>query len=373
MDAQSIGEWKDQYIRKHDLYVGYTERLKHLVQDLLENLGLELFHIESSTKSIERFVAEISEAGAEFGDPFAEMSDLSCVRVILYFAEDLDKVAAVVEEEFQTVREESVPFDDMQDPDAYGYPSIEYSLYLSRARSDLREWQKYAPLKARVQVRTILQNAWSAITGKFPAGAVFQPKSLMKRKLGRMSALLEEADEGFLTLWEFVKQGPFSQGGGAWVAPAPRSAGAPAAAGTSPLGGAALTVENLEAFFRTSPEKLEHWVAVAREIGFPLVEPGADYLRKSLENLALILVAADITTPAALDAFLSAMATETRGRQHLLTIYRSFEGEIAGWRIDPYSVLFLLVLNAKWDVLQHKDLVSFGIKTATDRIKGVAR
>ena len=65
MDAQSIGEWKDQYIRKHDLYVGYTERLKHLVQDLLENLGLELFHIESSTKSIERFVAEISEAGAD--------------------------------------------------------------------------------------------------------------------------------------------------------------------------------------------------------------------------------------------------------------------------------------------------------------------
>ena len=40
MDAQSIGEWKDRYIRKHDLYVGYTERLQHLVADLLENLAL---------------------------------------------------------------------------------------------------------------------------------------------------------------------------------------------------------------------------------------------------------------------------------------------------------------------------------------------
>ncbi|HQF92031.1 MAG TPA: RelA/SpoT domain-containing protein [Synergistaceae bacterium] len=369
MDAQSIGEWKDRYIRKHDLYVGYTERLKHLVQDLLENLGLELFHIESSTKSIERFVEEISEPGAEYADPFAEMADLSCVRVILYFAEDLDKVAAVVEEEFQTVREESVPFDDMQDPDAYGYRSIEYSLYLSRARSDLREWQKYASLKARIQVRTILQNAWSAITEKFPAGAVFQPKSLVKRKLGRMSALLEEADEGFLTLWEFVKQGPFSSGPRGVSAPS-RTGGAPAG---SPLGSVSLTTDTLETFFRTSPERLDFWVGVAREIGLPLVEPGADYLRKSLENLALILVAADIATPAALDAFLSAMATESRGRQHLLTIYRSFEGEIAGWRIDAYSVLFLLVLNAKWDVLQHKDLVAYGIKTATDRIKGLSR
>ncbi len=70
------------------------------------------------------------------------------------------------------------------------------------------------------------------------------------------------------------------------------------------------------------------------------------------------------------ETFLGEMEDGGIGRQHLRTIFRSFEKEIPQWRIDTYSLFFLLVLNAKWDVLQKKDLVQLGIKGATDRIKG---
>lgn len=385
MDVRSVEEWKDLYIREHSLYQGFTERLEHLVQDLLEQVGIELFHVESRTKSIERFVQRIANPSASFRDPVNEMYDLSGVRVVLYFAEDLEKIARMVEEEFTVHKDFSVPYDALQDPDAYGYRSIHYAVSLAPHRATLREWRRYGELKAEIQVRTILQNAWSAITKKLPYDEVVQSKSLLKRKLLRMSALLEEADEGFLSVWDFVRQGPLPPDGEKSAPPRPPrelkssgGAGEPAkgtggqsqSAQIRPAEGA-LSVQALRLYFETTPQGIREWNAAAAEIGYPVGVRSEEYEEKSLENLVAILRAADIASVAEFESFLSEMESDDVGRQHLRTIFRSFEREIAQWRIDSYSLLFLLVLNARWDVLQKKDLVQLGIKGATDRIKGV--
>jgi hypothetical protein len=83
--------------------------LEHLVQDLLEQVGIELFHVESRTKSIERFMQRIANPSASFRDPVNEMYDLSGVRVVLYFAEDLEKIARMVEENSPSTRTSPFP------------------------------------------------------------------------------------------------------------------------------------------------------------------------------------------------------------------------------------------------------------------------
>jgi ppGpp synthetase/RelA/SpoT-type nucleotidyltranferase len=386
MDVRSVEEWKDLYIREHSLYQGFTERLEHLVQDLLEQVGIELFHVESRTKSIERFIQRIANPSASFRDPINEMYDLSGVRVVLYFAEDLEKISRMVEEEFTVHKDYSVPYDALQDPDAYGYRSIHYAVSLAPHRATLREWRRYGDLKAEIQIRTILQNAWSAITKKLPYDEVVQSKSLLKRKLLRMSALLEEADEGFLSVWDFVRQGPLPHGsGGTGVSQPPKgpqlSGGGrretPHGAEGSPRftqsrsGGDEISVQALRLYFETHAQKLREWIAIAEELGYSIRTRSEEDEEKSLESLVAILSAADITSMEEVEAFLDAMESGGTGRQHLRTIYRSFEKDIPQWKIDVYSLLFLLVLNAKWDVLQKKDLVQLGIKAATDRIKGV--
>jgi ppGpp synthetase/RelA/SpoT-type nucleotidyltranferase len=385
MDVRSVEEWKDLYIREHSLYQGFTERLEHLVQDLLEQVGIELFHVESRTKSIERFMQRIANPSASFRDPVNEMYDLSGVRVVLYFAEDLEKIARMVEEEFTVHKDFSVPYDALQDPDAYGYRSIHYAVSLAPHRATLREWRRYGEMKAEIQIRTILQNAWSAITKKLPYDEVVQSKSLLKRKLLRMSALLEEADEGFLSVWDFVRQGPLPpDSGGAGVSQPPKgpkpsggvggetshSTGASPRFTQSRSGGDGISVQTLRLYFETHAQKLREWTAAAAEIGYPVSARSEEYEGKSLENLVAILSAADIASMEDFEAFLGEMEDGGIGRQHLRTIFRSFEKEIPQWRIDTYSLFFLLVLNAKWDVLQKKDLVQLGIKGATDRIKG---
>jgi hypothetical protein len=112
------------------------------------------------------------------------MYDLSGVRVVLYFAEDLEKISRMVEEEFTVHKDYSVPYDALQDPDAYGYRSIHYAVSL-------------APHRATLRSGVVTESEGGDQIGRFPKctgrpsrktsyDEVVQSKSLLKRKLLRM-------------------------------------------------------------------------------------------------------------------------------------------------------------------------------------------
>ena len=61
--------------------------------------------------------------------------------------------------------------------------------------------------------------------------------------------------------------------------------------------------------------------------------------------------------------------TDGKGLQQLSTIREAFKDNDK-WRVDPFSALFLLVLNFKWEDLKDKDLVKLNIKKGSDRISG---
>ncbi len=373
---QGLGEWRDRYIASYGLYRDYTKRLEHLVQDLLEQIDLDLFHIESSTEGIDNFVERLRNSKENVAS-LEEIPDLSCIRVILYFAEDLEKVSRLVEEEFTVYPLQSIPFDALRDPDAYGYRSVRFAVSLSPERSSLREWRKYASLRGEIQIRTILQNAWATITKKLPYEEVQRSKSGLKRKLSRMSALLEEADEGFLTVWEFLREGSLPEEG-------TYSPGAPKVVG----GGAGFPVERsperskpvslpitedaFDNWETVNESRISRWQNLARDVGYPLRELSPEYQRESRKNLMTLLRAGGIETMQDFTSFLEGLEQTGEARAHLEAIKKSFEGELQSWRLDTWSVLFLVTLNARWTVLQSKDLGALGIKDATERIKGTA-
>ena len=364
---QGLGEWRDRYIASYSLYRDYTKRLEHLVQALLEQIDLDLFHLESSTESIDNFVERLRNSEGEVGS-LEEIPDLSCIRVILYFAEDLEKVSRLVEEEFTVYPLQSVPFDDLRDPDAYGYRSVRFAVSLSPERSSLREWRKYGPLRGEIQIRTILQNAWATITKKLPYEEVQRSKSGLKRKLSRMSALLEEADEGFLTVWEFLREGSVPEEGNF----SSRTSGSvPASQGKPTPVSLPMTEEAFSNWETVNENRLSRWRNLAEEVGYPFTELPPDYQKESRRNLMNLLRASGIETMQDFSSFLEGLERTGEGRAHLEAIKKSFEGELQSWRLDIWSVLFLVILNSRWAVLQSKDLASLGIKDATERIKGV--
>ncbi|MBQ7544444.1 MAG: RelA/SpoT domain-containing protein [Synergistaceae bacterium] len=356
MDKRRINEIGLRYIESLKLYEEFAARIRNLIQDLVELEGVEFYAIEGWAEK----PAELLRILSTLEEKDLTGVDLVRVRVLLRFPEDVLKVEALIKSEFEIDASRSVPSSQLEDPFRFGYPAVVYILALSDTRSRLREWAKYKTLSFRLELRTILQEAWATI---FPrvnqtVGSISEKK--LTRQLVRLSSLLEEADEGFLNLRRVIKDEALL---------VPPSANTPSRKPEPPEAEKLFTDEELYMLFRDDESLLGRWNALAQEAGFPEFTPDADYLRESFLHLCNILRAAGIDTLSEVRSFLEEMEADGKGLNQLKAVHDAFR-ENENWRVDPFSALFLLVLNFKWDSLKDKDLVSLNIKRGSDRISG---
>ena len=75
------------------------------------------------------------------------------------------------------------PSSGLEDPFRFGYPAVVYTLALSESRSSLREWGKYRGLGFRLELRTMLQEAWATISPRVNLNV----DSISEKKLKRRS------------------------------------------------------------------------------------------------------------------------------------------------------------------------------------------
>jgi hypothetical protein len=275
------------------------------------------------------------------------------------------KVEQIISEEFTIDSRRSTPASTLDDPFRFGYPAAFYTLSLSGKRYELREWRKYESLLFQLDIRTMLQEVWAAVLPKVNVNVDSGTKKKMERKLVRIASLLEEADEGFLSLYETSKSAfpvPVVEENvfvrmetSAPVIEAPR----------------VYSIEELYDWYAQRPETLDNWGRAASNAGFPMYTPSPDYLRASFENLYTLFKTADIDTLPEVDKFMRSLEDDDMGMNQLKDIHEAFEKNVGVWRVDAYSALFLLVLNIKWDILKDKDLVALGVKKASDRISGL--
>ncbi|MBQ9565909.1 MAG: RelA/SpoT domain-containing protein [Synergistaceae bacterium] len=350
MDKRRTDELIVRYVEKLSLYKEYASRIRNLIENLVELEGVESYAINGWAKDPKELESDLS-------------GDLVTVRVLLRFPEDVYKIEDVVRSEFDVDLSRSTPSSGLEDPFRFGYPAVSYTLSLSAPRALLREWKKYSGLSFRLELRTMLQEVWASIAPRVDqsAGGPISENRL-KRELGLLAALLEKADNGFLSLRK--------EADGALLAPA--SEPLPARKTPPTPVERVFTDEELYRFFREDPTLVSHWNSVALEAGFPPFSPDADYLRESFGYLCQALRAAEMNTIEEVKTFLSSLDEEDRGLRQLQAVRNAFAQKNAAWRMDPFSALFLLVLNFKWDVLKDKDLVKLNIKRGSDRISGAS-
>ena len=352
MDKRRIDEIGIKYVESLTLYEEYATRIRNLIQDLVELEGVEFYAIEGWAKPPAELLSLLSSMEEE------ELSgvDLVTVRVLLRFPEDVLKIEEVIRSEFEIDSSRSVPSSGLEDPYRFGYPAVVYILSLSHIRAGLREWAKYRNLNFRLELRTMLQEAWATIFPKVnqTVGSISEKK--LTRELVLLAALLEKADQGFLSLRNEIKDEALL------VPPASQNK---IGANKSLEAEKVFTDEELYNLFHDDSSILTKWNAASIEAGFPAFTPSADYLRESFNYLWV----AGIDTLSEVRKFLADMEDDNKGLRQLRTIHESFKKK-AEWRMDPFSALFLLVLNFKWEELRDKDLVALNIKKGSDRISG---
>jgi putative GTP pyrophosphokinase len=123
------------------------------------------------------------------------ITDLIGLRIVCLYEDEIDKIAGIVRSHFEVIDVTDKVSAVESTEDSFGYKGLHMDLRLNAARTELPEYISYAPLRFELQVRTIIQDSWSALDHK-----IKYKKSIpnqLKRRINVLSALFELADREF--------------------------------------------------------------------------------------------------------------------------------------------------------------------------------
>lgn len=186
-----------QYEQLRPRYERFTERLAGLLRELLDTEKIDYETFEARTKTVERFADKITRPGKAYSDPLTEVTDLSGLRVVVFYIEDVDRLSALLEREFAIDRANSTDKGVALEPHEFGYRSVHYVVTLGDKRRQLTEWSPFKELRAEIQVRTVLQHAWASASRAFDYTHEAEIPSALRRRLFRLAGMFEMADEEF--------------------------------------------------------------------------------------------------------------------------------------------------------------------------------
>lgn len=186
--------------KNHPAYCVFTSRLHDLIEELLKQGAIKTHFMESRAKTLESFSDKVNRPGKSYKNPVDEMPDLCGIRVIVYYTDDLLKVGALLKEEFNIIEEELSHQPSGYSADKFGYLSAHYVIGLAKNRAMLPEWRGFAKMHAEIQVRTVLQHAWAAVSHALQYKREGDVPFELRRRLFRLAGLFEIADEEFIAV-----------------------------------------------------------------------------------------------------------------------------------------------------------------------------
>lgn len=187
-----------RYASDRPLYESYSSKLQSLLTSLLESKDFKYQVVEARAKDVSSFRDKITRPGKSYSDPLSELPDLCGARIIVYYSDDVAKVAKLIDDEFNVVEQEMSHQPDAFDADRFGYLSVHYVIKLRNNRSSLGEWKFAENFRAEIQIRTVIQHAWSAVSHALQYKQETAIPSNLRRRLFRIAGLFELADEEFV-------------------------------------------------------------------------------------------------------------------------------------------------------------------------------
>ncbi|WP_034384691.1 GTP pyrophosphokinase family protein [Deinococcus sp. YIM 77859] len=185
--VQAYREALPEYERLLGAVVAHTTRL-------LTAAGLKIHHVTGRVKRPASLFDKLRRKPGRYRT-LQDVTDLVGVRVITYFANDVNVVARLMEEHHVVDWDHSMDKSKMHDPDRFGYLGVHYVL---RTEPDLVP--ELAGTRFEVQIRSILQHAWAEIEHDLGYKNPQAVPREVRRRFYRLAGLLEMADEEFMAL-----------------------------------------------------------------------------------------------------------------------------------------------------------------------------
>lgn len=178
-----------------DIFVSLIQSI--LAQERIEVVQV-LGRVKDGEESLRKFSRKYQEGLEAKNTPYEirdYITDLIGLRVVCLYEKDVFSVRSVLENEFE-VADITDKIAAVEGSEAsFGYKGLHMDLKLCPPRADMREYKLFGDLSFEIQIRSIIQDAWSVLDHK-----IKYKKSIplaLKRRINTLAALFELADREF--------------------------------------------------------------------------------------------------------------------------------------------------------------------------------
>lgn len=195
LDSHCLEILNEYREKKHNFEILKPLVLERIKSCLQQN-GIFVTAIEGRVKEIDSLAGKLERKGSKYSS-LNDVTDILGARVITIYDDDVDKIAALIENMFTIDWKNSVDKRKLHQIDSFGYSSLHYickipkQLYSDPANPSLNEYS------FEIQIRTTLQHVWSSIVHDTGYKYAIELPDEYFRTLNILAGMLELVDNEF--------------------------------------------------------------------------------------------------------------------------------------------------------------------------------
>lgn len=190
----------EMIMTEYEAQLPVYRRLEGIVQRTLEQVlarnNILVTAVSTRIKTAESLAGKLALKGSKY-QSISDLTDILGARVITFYTDDVDHIAALAEQMFEIDWENSVDKRALHQIDSFGYNSLHYICRLPKSIVDDPDCPALNEIRFELQLRTTLQHAWASINHDIGYKTGVEIPRDYLRRINRLAGILEMADDEF--------------------------------------------------------------------------------------------------------------------------------------------------------------------------------
>jgi putative GTP pyrophosphokinase len=186
----------EDYAREWPSLQNIEQQVIDQLRQLLRAEALNVHSLSSRIKEPDSLARKLRRPDRTY-HALTDVTDLIGIRIITYFEDTIEEIAALIEKAFEVDYDRSIDKRKSLDVSHFGYRSLHYICRLKDSPPDMPCFE--------LQIRTILQHAWAETEHDLGYKTEASIPLEIRRRFSRVASLLEVADAEFLSIRRFLE------------------------------------------------------------------------------------------------------------------------------------------------------------------------